>query len=86
MPCYLRSILGHLPQHCQPVRHKEIGPYTLFSIIESHDLVPSNIVNMMVACIIFIIIDFCPHIVGSVLDSILKDIRVSSAVHIWLAM
>jgi len=41
---------------------------------------------MMVACIIFIIIDFCPHIVGSVLDSILKDIRVSSAVHIWLAM
>jgi hypothetical protein len=79
-------MLGHLPQNCQPVLHKETGPYTLFAITESHDLVPSNIANMMVACIILIAIDFCPHIFGSVLDSILKDIRISSAVHIWLAM
>jgi hypothetical protein len=78
--------MGHLPQHCKPVCHEKNGPYTLFSITESHDLVPFNIANMMVACIIFITIDFCPHIVGSVLDSILKDIRVSSAVHICLVM
>jgi hypothetical protein len=76
--------VGQLLQHCQPVLHKEIGPHTLFSITESHDLVPSNIANMMVACIIFITIDFCPYISGSVLDSLLKDIRVLSAVHIWL--
>jgi len=86
MPFYLRSMLGHLPQHCQPVLHKEIGPYTLFSITESHDLVPSSIANMTVAGIMFITIDFCPHTFGSVLDSILKDIRVSSAVHNRLAM